>query len=143
MAALAFTRNSILPTNPLFTLFRIPVFKPLFPPNLLPAFLTTPHPFTWRIPSLLELFPSIVLAVPKKKTSHSRKAMRAANKGLKDKHSALSELFHASPLPNERSDIVNCPGCGTPKLAHHLCSKCYSFLSRTWKNKLRGMPDLS
>jgi ribosomal protein L32 len=27
--------------------------------------------------------------VPKKKTSHSRKAMRAANKGLKDKQSVL------------------------------------------------------
>jgi large subunit ribosomal protein L32 len=39
---------------------------------------------------LLELFPSIVLAVPKKKVSHSRKAMRAANKGLKDKQSIPS-----------------------------------------------------
>ncbi|PBK77248.1 hypothetical protein ARMSODRAFT_949145 [Armillaria solidipes] len=127
MASLAFTRNPVLTRNALFTLFRIPAIKPLFSANFLPAFLTAPNPFTWRIPSLLELFPSIVLAVPKKKTSHSRKAMRAANKGLKDKQ-----------------NIVNCPGCGTPKLAHHLCSKCYSFLSRTWKNKLRGsMPDLS
>ncbi|KAK0198419.1 hypothetical protein F5146DRAFT_89271 [Armillaria mellea] len=126
MASLAFTRNPVLSRNALFTLFRMLAIKPLFAATFLPAFLTAPNPFTWRIPSLLELFPSIVLAVPKKKTSHSRKAMRAANKGLKDKQ-----------------NIVNCPGCGTPKLAHHLCSKCYSFLSRTWKNKLRGMPDLS
>ncbi|KAF7320277.1 putative 54S ribosomal protein L32, mitochondrial [Mycena kentingensis (nom. inval.)] len=42
----------------------------------------------WTIPTLAQLFPSIVLAVPKKKTSHSRKAMREANKGLKDKQSA-------------------------------------------------------
>ncbi|KAG8743432.1 hypothetical protein FRC12_015053 [Ceratobasidium sp. 428] len=35
--------------------------------------------------TLLELFPPIVLAVPKKKTSHSKKRMRSANKGLKDK----------------------------------------------------------
>src|SRR6266498_1514123 len=46
--------------------------------------------------SFLELFPPIVLAVPKKKTSHSRKAMRAANKGLKDKQSMF---FLESPFP--------------------------------------------
>jgi hypothetical protein len=39
--------------------------------------------------SLLDLLPPFVLAVPKKKTSHSRKAMRSANKGLKDKQSAF------------------------------------------------------
>jgi len=37
--------------------------------------------------SLVDLFPPFLLAVPKKKVSHSRKAMRAANKGLKDKQS--------------------------------------------------------
>ncbi|KAE9411089.1 hypothetical protein BT96DRAFT_870955 [Gymnopus androsaceus JB14] len=66
---------------------------------------------------LQEFFPRILLAVPKKKVSHSRKAMRAANKGLKDKH-----------------NLVHCPGCGGPKLAHHLCPTCYSFLSRLWKS---------
>lgn len=47
-------------------------------------------PFHVAIPawnSLLEFFPSILWAVPKKKVSHSRKAMRSANKGLKDKQS--------------------------------------------------------
>ncbi|KAF5375004.1 hypothetical protein D9758_000247 [Tetrapyrgos nigripes] len=72
-----------------------------------------------------ELFPRILLAVPKKKVSHSRKAMRAANKGLKDKH-----------------NIVNCPGCGSPKLAHHLCPNCYSFLSRLWKSKSKSNNDM-
>ncbi|KAJ7630984.1 ribosomal L32p protein family-domain-containing protein [Roridomyces roridus] len=78
---------------------------------------------TWTIPSLqslLELLPPFVLAVPKKKVSHSRKSMREANKGLKDKN-----------------NIVNCPGCGAPKLAHHLCNQCYSFLSRMWKQTKR------
>ena len=42
--------------------------------------------------TLVELFPPIVLAVPKKKTSHSRKAMRSANKGLKDKTSTFINL---------------------------------------------------
>ncbi|KAF8350032.1 hypothetical protein F5887DRAFT_943425 [Amanita rubescens] len=86
---------------------------------------------SWTIPSLqslLELFPPFLRAVPKKKTSHSRKAMRSANKGLKDKE-----------------NIVNCPACGSPKLSHHLCSNCYSFLNRTWKSRKRdeSIPDLS
>ncbi|KAF9270247.1 hypothetical protein L218DRAFT_914264 [Marasmius fiardii PR-910] len=96
---------------------------------LLPAFRAAPSLFglsrlygtpshTLSISSLLEdLFPRILLAVPKKKVSHSRKAMRAANKGLKDKR-----------------NIVNCPGCGSPKLAHHLCPNCYGFLHRMWKS---------
>ena len=47
----------------------------------------------WSIPSLqslLDLFPPFLLAVPKSKVSHSRKAMRSANKGLKDKQSIYS-----------------------------------------------------
>jgi ribosomal protein L32 len=30
-------------------------------------------------------------------------------------------------------DIVNCPACGQPKLAHHLCAFCYTSLTRKWK----------
>ncbi|EPT04292.1 hypothetical protein FOMPIDRAFT_1114098 [Fomitopsis schrenkii] len=87
---------------------------PTLPAFLLPA-------FEWRLPSLatvLELFPPFLLAVPKKKTSHSRKAMRSANKGLKDKR-----------------NIVHCPGCGSPKLAHNICPECYSSLRRAWKSE--------
>jgi hypothetical protein len=57
---------------------------------LLPTFLASQKPFNWAMPSLqslLDLFPPFLLAVPKKKVSHSRKAMRSANKGLKDKKS--------------------------------------------------------
>jgi hypothetical protein len=39
------------------------------------------------IDSLVELFPPFLLAVPKKKVSHSRKSMRSAHKGLKNKTS--------------------------------------------------------
>lgn len=60
-------------------------------------------------------------AVPKSKVSHSRKRMRSANKGLKD-----------------RVDFVHCAACGRPKLAHHICGHCYSFISRTQKAKSRG-----
>ncbi|KAF9095144.1 hypothetical protein BGX29_008641 [Mortierella sp. GBA35] len=56
-----------------------------------------------------DLLPSIVWAsVPKSKTSHSKKRMRQATKGLK-----------------EQRNIVECPGCGQPKLMHHLCNHCY------------------
>ncbi|KIM66154.1 hypothetical protein SCLCIDRAFT_38798, partial [Scleroderma citrinum Foug A] len=61
--------------------------------------------------SLLELLPPIILAVPKKKVSHSRKAMRSAHKGLQDKQ-----------------NIVHCPGCGEAKLAHHACRTCYDSI---------------
>lgn len=62
----------------------------------------------------------ILHAVPKSKISHSRKAMRHANKGLKD-----------------RVDFVHCPACGKPKLAHHICAHCYSFISRSQKQETR------
>ena len=44
------------------------------------------------LPSLRDIIPSFVFAVPKKKVSHSRKAMRSANKGLKDKQSRQISL---------------------------------------------------
>ncbi|KAF8898698.1 ribosomal L32p protein family-domain-containing protein [Infundibulicybe gibba] len=121
MATLALhqTRNVFLPA------FRIPFARSLFALNL--GFL----PSAPSLQSILELFPPFLLAVPKSKTSHSRKAMRSANKGLKDKH-----------------NIVNCPACGNPKLAHNLCQNCYTFLSRMWKGKSKqdgggGIPDMS
>ena len=64
----------------------------------------------------------ILLAAPKKKVSHSRKAMRMANKGLKDRTSA-----------SLLTDFVHCPGCGRPKLQHHLCEHCYADMSRQLK----------
>ncbi|KAF7970592.1 hypothetical protein HWV62_23601 [Athelia sp. TMB] len=90
---------------------------------LLPAALA-PTPLSWLnsgLQSLLELFPPFLLAVPKKKVSHSRKSMRSADKGLKDKQ-----------------NIVNCPGCGMPKLSHHLCAECYSSMTRQWKKETQA-----
>ncbi|KAG0232685.1 hypothetical protein B0O80DRAFT_447450 [Mortierella sp. GBAus27b] len=56
-----------------------------------------------------DLLPSIVWAsVPKSRTSHSKKRMRQATKGLR-----------------EQKNIVQCPGCGQAKLMHHLCIHCY------------------
>lgn len=72
MASLARTSNSIRFTRPLEL------------SRLLRAL-----PLAWApsLKSLADLLPPFLLAVPKKKVSHSRKAMRAANKGLKDKQS--------------------------------------------------------
>jgi Ribosomal L32p protein family len=39
---------------------------------------------------------------------------------------------------NNRADLVHCPGCGSAKLAHHLCPLCYSSINRAWKVKSRN-----
>ncbi|GAA5887672.1 hypothetical protein JCM6882_001491 [Rhodosporidiobolus microsporus] len=62
---------------------------------------------------LRDLLPPWVLAVPKSKTTHSAKRMRSANKGLK-----------------EKQNLVSCPSCGAPKLAHHLCHDCHTAFRR-------------
>ncbi|OSD03470.1 hypothetical protein PYCCODRAFT_1434372 [Trametes coccinea BRFM310] len=100
-----------------------PLARMSFPAAFVPALLSAPKPFSWAIPSLpslLELLPPWLLAVPKKKTSHSRKAMRSANKGLKDKE-----------------NLVHCQSCGSPKLAHNLCPRCYREINVSWKTKSR------
>ena len=33
-----------------------------------------------------------------------------------------------------RLDLVSCPACGQPKLAHHLCAECYSSLKQKWRH---------
>ncbi|KAK7064198.1 40S ribosomal protein S3-1 [Favolaschia claudopus] len=106
MSALAVPGAMRLFARPLATpLLARPILSTLFsiPLAAAPALLTQSR--TWLLPSLqslLELFPPFVLAVPKKKVSHSRKSMREANKGLKDKH-----------------NIVNCPASST-KAPHGL-----------------------
>ncbi|GFZ42661.1 hypothetical protein JCM24511_00378 [Saitozyma sp. JCM 24511] len=79
------------------------------------------YTFLPGLSSLLELMPPILMAVPKHKVTHSRKSMRSANKGLKN-----------------RTNISNCEACGMPKLAHNICPNCYSQISRQWKKDARG-----
>ncbi|GAA5850217.1 hypothetical protein JCM8547_001046 [Rhodosporidiobolus lusitaniae] len=62
---------------------------------------------------LRDLLPGWVLAVPKSRTTHGAKRMRSANKGLK-----------------EKQNLVSCPSCGAPKLAHHLCHDCHVAFRR-------------
>ena len=56
---------------------------------------------------LRNVWETILRAVPKKKTSHSKKRMRSSNKGLKN-----------------RTDIVPCPGCGRHRMMGHICRHC-------------------
>ncbi|CAO1638083.1 unnamed protein product [Parajaminaea phylloscopi] len=63
-------------------------------------------------------------AVPKKKVSHSRKSMRSANKGLKD-----------------RVDFNHCPACGKPKLTHHICASCFGDIARRQKADIRAQAE--
>jgi large subunit ribosomal protein L32 len=135
MASLAFrsTRNLFPTLSP---------FRSLFGTVSLGSWLLGTS-FRWSfspLDSLLELFPPFLLAVPKKKVSHSRKAMRSANKGLKDKQSARlnPNLTSQYCLFNFSLDIVHCSACGSPKLAHHLCPSCYSYISRRWKAQARS-----
>lgn len=58
------------------------------------------------------------MAVPKKKTSQSRKGMRRSHHGLASIH--LSE----------------CSNCGAHKLPHHICPTCNFYKGRqVYKNK--------
>ncbi|GAB4174222.1 MAG: 50S ribosomal protein L32 [Thalassobaculales bacterium] len=52
------------------------------------------------------------MAVPKKKTSKSRRNMRRAHDGL------VAEAF------------VECPNCGESKRPHHVCSACGHYDGR-------------
>lgn len=87
----------------------------------------------------------LLRAVPKKKTSHSRKSMRSANKGIARKSSGylqpeprstgllspgLAKKAEANPT---RTDLSHCEGCGQPKMTHHLCLFCYSKSNRFFK----------
>ncbi|CAO3638373.1 unnamed protein product [Cunninghamella echinulata] len=69
---------------------------------------------TFQVPSWLG---PILWAAPKKKTCHSKKRMRASNKGLQQK-----------------DNITSCPACGNTKLLHHLCKHCYGDIKQKAKN---------
>ncbi|KAF8140225.1 hypothetical protein EV363DRAFT_1393136 [Boletus edulis] len=112
MAALALHQ-----TRSFFSTFRLPWMRP----TSAPAILGSQAPFNLALPilqPLLDLLPAIVLAVPKSKISHSRKSMRSANKGLKDKQ-----------------NIVNCPACGEAKLAHRACRTCYDTIIANFRQQ--------
>ncbi|KAJ2507466.1 hypothetical protein IWW47_001095 [Coemansia sp. RSA 2052] len=66
----------------------------------------------------------ILRAVPKQRTSHSKKRKRMATKGLKNRH-----------------DLVPCSGCGRPKLTAHICLNCYHDIKRKLKDMKRAKEE--
>ncbi|KAF9241334.1 hypothetical protein BU15DRAFT_44936 [Melanogaster broomeanus] len=116
-------------TRSFFSMLRLPWAASSSTAAAAPVFSLWQRPFNLALPtlqSLLELLPPIILAVPKSKVSHSRKSMRSANKGLKDKQ-----------------NIVNCPGCGEAKLAHHACRSCYNSIVAKSRQKTKQQPGTS
>ncbi|ROV91954.1 hypothetical protein VSDG_07607 [Cytospora chrysosperma] len=75
------------------------------------------------IPSLLEgIWEGILKAVPKKKTSHSKKRHRQmAGKALKD-----------------TTNLCNCPVCGGVKKMHYLCENCMGKMKKMMDEKARA-----
>ncbi|KJR81257.1 uncharacterized protein SPSK_01281 [Sporothrix schenckii 1099-18] len=73
------------------------------------------------LPSLLgDIWESILRAVPKKKTSHSKKRSRQmAGKALKDVNS-----------------LCKCPACGRTKRMHHMCPYCLETIRDMMKKRL-------
>ncbi|RDA83816.1 hypothetical protein CP532_4614 [Ophiocordyceps camponoti-leonardi (nom. inval.)] len=72
-----------------------------------------------RLPTLDDIWESILRAVPKKKTSHSRKRHRQmAGKALKDV-----------------TGLCECPGCGETKRTHRICQKCLEDMRKIWREE--------
>ncbi|GAA5840459.1 hypothetical protein JCM5353_001117 [Sporobolomyces roseus] len=69
---------------------------------------------------LRDLLPPWVFAVPKRRTTHSAKRMRSANKHLK-----------------EKQNLVACSSCGAPKLSHHLCHSCHVAFRREYHREAK------
>lgn len=82
------TSSSVLQSTRVQNTFeRLTTYEASLDRPIAPWYLSIPS-----ISSLVELFPPILLAVPKHKVTHSRKSMRSANKGLKNKTSELEFL---------------------------------------------------
>lgn len=100
-----FSQPTISKASRFTTLYSRQLSTPLLPS----LSLAIPSAISLNIPGLIEgLWESILRAVPKKKTSHSKsRSRRLAGKGLKDV-----------------TNLVKCPGCGSVKRAHVLCPYC-------------------
>lgn len=87
------------------TLFSRQLAQPLLPSLVYLSILSGIH---LKVPSLRALWDSVLRAVPKKKTSHSKKRSR----------------FLAGKALNDVKALGKCPACGSIKRSHVLCSYC-------------------
>ena len=58
------------------------------------------------------------MAVPKKKLSKSRRGMRRSHDGL------------------TAANVIYCPYCGQPTIAHHVCKFCGTYAGKDTKSKV-------
>ncbi|EQL04162.1 WD40/YVTN repeat-like-containing domain protein [Ophiocordyceps sinensis CO18] len=101
MPRLAFSTNI---ASPRWSLFCSRIFSPRL---LAPLSIAIPG-LSLNLPTLDDIWDSVLRAVPKKKTSHSRKRHRQmAGKALED-----------------INGLCTCPGCGEIKRTHRLCQRC-------------------
>ncbi|KAF4820605.1 putative 54S ribosomal protein L32 [Colletotrichum siamense] len=108
ISAPAFSRSARI-----FSLYTRQLVQPMFPTlAALPA-------INLNIPAWLGgIWESVLRAVPKKKTSHSKKRHRQmAGKALQDVKS-----------------LCKCPGCGQVKRQHVLCPTCTKSIQNQWKD---------
>lgn len=88
----------------------------------------SPPFFRFALPALTSIVPiiagmwdSILRAVPKKKTTHSRKRKRQlVGKALEDK-----------------KNLTRCEACGDLKLLHTLCASCVKSIQKDWRKRER------
>ncbi|KAM0426937.1 hypothetical protein ACHAPT_007835 [Fusarium lateritium] len=70
-----------------------------------------------NLPTIDDIWESVLRAVPKNKVSHSKKRSRQmAGKALKDVN-----------------NLCRCPGCGEIKRTHRLCQTCLEEMKRIWR----------
>lgn len=90
-------------------------------PSLIPSLRFTLPAITSIIPIITGIWDSILLAVPKKKTSHSKKRKRQlVGKALQDK-----------------TNLTRCEACGDWKLLHTLCMSCVKSIQKDWRKRER------
>lgn len=88
--------------------------------HFLPSLRFTLRPLiTSIIPIAAGIWDSILRAVPKKKTSHSKKRKRQLiGKALQDK-----------------TNLTRCESCGDWKLLHTLCASCVKSIQKDWRRR--------
>ncbi|KAF4452498.1 gtp-binding protein beta subunit-like protein [Fusarium austroafricanum] len=87
-----------------------------FTQKLLPSLSIAIPGVSLNLPTIDDIWESVLRAVPKNKVSHSRKRHRQmAGKALKDVN-----------------NLCKCPGCGQPKRTHRLCQTCLEEMKQIW-----------
>ncbi|KAH7320098.1 hypothetical protein B0I35DRAFT_373598 [Stachybotrys elegans] len=93
-----------------------------YTPSLFPALSIALPGLSLNIPSLGDIWESVLRAVPKKKVSHARRRHRQmAGKALKDVN-----------------NLCVCPGCGKPKRTHRICQECHQEMRDIWRQEAKS-----